>query len=184
MKTFKQIALLCLSLLIPSCFSGHLRTGPDWEYKPRNALKSQANKEGKELKIKVISDGLGSIANSRANWGLLLNSPEKITLEKVKPLIAKFITALVDTMYENPLFADYYKKSLAESGYERTHLGLQDLAFRLDFWDENVDRPLYPYIAQVRLADGIVYYYYANPKTGALEETAKEPFYYTPKVSR
>ncbi len=182
MKRLKEFSIFCLTICLPSCFSAKSQSGPEWEYKPRNALVDKATLAGKPLDITVISQGLGMIADCEANWGLLLNSPKKVTIEDVKPFIKQFVTELLDYMYENPLFANRYKEFFKLAKYEKSQLGLNDLAFRLDFWDENVERQLRPYLAEVRLADSTVYYYYTNETTSGLEKVLEEPFFYTPKT--
>lgn len=182
MKILKKFLLSCLVFLFPSCLLGYYDTGPVWDWKPRQVLEDKANAAGQEIQAKVISRGLGSIANSKtAPWGLLLISKEKMTIEQTKPFVRYFITILMDCIYENPIFANYYTEIVKTFKQDKSSLGLQSLAFRIDFWDENVNRQPYPYVAEVRLADGIIYYYYANATTEALEEAATEPFQYIPK---
>jgi hypothetical protein len=38
----------------------------------------------------------------------------------------------------------------------------EQLAFRISFWDENIDRQIAPYIAEIRLLDGKLKYYTAD----------------------
>lgn len=182
MEVLKKFLFICLVLFFPSCIFGYYDTGPRWDYRPRQVLADKANSAGKEIQAKVISRGLGTLADSKtAPWGLLLISKEKITIEQLRPFVDYFITNLMDCIYENPIFANYYTENVKTFKNDTSSLGLQSLAFRIDFWDENVDRQLYPYVAEVRLADGMVYYYYANKITGALEEAVTEPFQYRPK---
>ena len=36
------------------------------------------------------------------------------------------------------------------------------IAFRINFWDENIDRPVAPYIAEIRLLDDKLSYFTAD----------------------
>ncbi len=38
----------------------------------------------------------------------------------------------------------------------------EHIAFRISFWDENIDRPVQPYIAEIRYFDGVFKYYTAD----------------------
>jgi hypothetical protein len=38
----------------------------------------------------------------------------------------------------------------------------EHIAFRISFWDENIDRPIQPYIAEIRCFDGVFKYYTAD----------------------
>ena len=38
----------------------------------------------------------------------------------------------------------------------------EQLAYRISFWDENIDRPVAPYIAEIRLLDGKLSYFTAD----------------------
>lgn len=54
---------------------------------------------------------------------------------------------------------------------------VEHLAFRISFWDESVDRPSMPYIAQIWLLDGKIKYYTADEKQSLVlvhEETCAE----------
>jgi hypothetical protein len=38
----------------------------------------------------------------------------------------------------------------------------EQFAYRISFWDENIDRPVAPYIAEIRLLDGKLSYFTAD----------------------
>ena len=38
----------------------------------------------------------------------------------------------------------------------------EQFAYRISFWDENIDRPVAPYIAEIRLFDGELSYFTAD----------------------
>lgn len=42
-------------------------------------------------------------------------------------------------------------------------------AIKIAYWDEEMNRPLLPYIADVRLQEGNITYYTADPITQALQ---------------
>ncbi len=51
-----------------------------------------------------------------------------------------------------------------------TDINSSKLGFKIGFWNENVDRPLAPYLAHILVADRTVKYYYADSNTQALQE--------------
>ena len=51
------------------------------------------------------------------------------------------------------------------------------IAFRINFWDENIDRPVAPYIAEIRLLDDKLSYFTADENQRLVlvfEETVKD----------
>lgn len=49
-------------------------------------------------------------------------------------------------------------------------------AFRIDFWDEQVDRQMPPFLAEVFFVQGTISYYQAEPETQELRLVLKEPY--------
>lgn len=78
-------------------------------------------------------------------------------------------------MPRHPAFS-YARKKFAEK-YPRESAIVKNemMSFRLAFWDENMERSFYPYLAQIQLVDHKLYYYYADPKTQALLDPIVEP---------
>ena len=54
------------------------------------------------------------------------------------------------------------------------------LGLKIAFWDENVNRYPEPYLSQIKVINGIIYYYQVNPKDQSLgkpyTETLEEAF--------
>lgn len=109
-------------------------------------------------------------ANPKVTWVADFMSRQKMTREQLQPIIEK-----VARIYERQLLADIvfeeyhaFMRSIYPKSYKK-YASKGQIAFKLTFWDENFDRPLYPYIAQVRYVAGEIFYYYANTETQALE---------------
>ena len=49
-------------------------------------------------------------------------------------------------------------------------------AFRIDFWDERVDRQMPPLLAEIFFVQGTISYYQADPETQELRLVLKEPY--------
>lgn len=184
--TFKKLNAL---FIILSTFSSSLlpadvfqTSGPEYERIPRNNLSKAAITIGAPYHLKVIGASLGHIAGAthaqHVTWGLMFTSPDKLTLKEAKPMVTNVTRELLKVMYKDPSFANYFSESLRlGSSYTLRVVTDNELAFRIDFWDENVDRPLYPYVAQIRLLQSKLYYHYADPKTQGLQEPfLVEPF--------
>ena len=187
---FKKVICIFFSLnfIISSFLQNH--TGPEYSATPYNHLDEAAIKFGAPYKLKLISSSLGTLAAAKDSyvtpWGLLFTCKEKLTLEQAEKLATEFTSKLLQTMYEDPSFKNYFEMFFKEYPYgNKMSLSDSSLAIRIDFWDEHVDRPLYPFIAEIRYADENFYYYYADPKTQALQPPAFiEPFCYSKRKKR
>jgi hypothetical protein len=152
---------------------GATHVGPAYDTRPRNHLDAFSKKLAKQLQLKLLYSGTRSLVDAeQAIWTLSLTSSQKFTLEQARKLAADLTYRLLCKIYEDPSFANYCKISATK--WRSEELKEEYVGFRLAFWDENVDRPLYPYVAQVRLADGNLYFYYADPQTQALQEPIVE----------
>lgn len=119
--------------------------------------------------LKLLDFCSGLIADSRiAYYGYHLTSSQPMTIDEARPLMAEIICYLLNVMYCDPHFENYF-------AMRKLPFNNNLVAIRLAFWDEHVNRPLYPYLAQVRLSDSNVYYHYADPKTQSLQEPIVEP---------
>ncbi len=116
-----------------------------------------------------------------------LADDRKLTLEQGKRLAAEMLKMTLDLGLSTPIYERYFKELKADYQTYTNSSTMQRAAakvpervtpdlfgFKVGFWDENVDRPLYPYLAQIRAAAGKVYFYYADPKTQALQEPPAE----------
>ena len=98
-----------------------------------------------------------------------------MTIEEVRPIVESIANRmLVLKVYRDLVFALSRQKfaDLMPHYYPEVRDDLD--GFRLTFWDKHMDRPLKPNIAQVRLIDSKLYYFYAVTKTQALEEPIVE----------
>jgi hypothetical protein len=49
-------------------------------------------------------------------------------------------------------------------------VGPNRIGLRIGFWDANIDRPMPPHLAQIKVVEGKILYYQANPKDQSLQE--------------
>lgn len=168
MRWMYRVVLLTVAGLL----MGAKHIGPSYDTKPRYALDAFAKKLAKQHHLEFLNSGLGGLAGAKQGiWALSLVSREQMTLDEGRKLATAITRQLLHKVFTDPLFARYCQKSCRAGSEE---LKPEHVAFRLAFWDENTDRPLYPYLAQVRLAEGKLYFHYADPKTQALQEPIVE----------
>jgi hypothetical protein len=152
---------------------GFKHMGPAYDTRARNALDLFAKEFAKKHSLIFLNSGVCSLADAKeAIWVISLTSSQKVTLEEGRALAADLTYQLLYQVFHNPLYAHYCQKA----AYLRRSADVKEtfVGFRLAFWDQNTDRPLYPYLAQIRLADGNLYYHYADPETQALQEPLVE----------
>lgn len=163
--------LACFLTFSPSLDAVRKHVGPSYDSNPRNALDKFAETLTKPYQLKLLISGLGGIVDSKTGlWALHFTSQQKMTLDQARPLAVHIASELINFMYTNPFFAEYMR----QEGRGRV-LSLEDMGYKIAFWDENVDRPLSPYLAEIRLRNGELYYYYADPQTQALQRPLVEP---------
>jgi len=146
---------------------GATHYGPAYDTRPRYALDAFAKELAREYQLEFLNSGLGALADAEQGiWALSLVSRQEITLEQGRQLATAIAHKLLDKVFTDPLFAQYCQK---RNRFHKDELKREYVAFRLAFWDKKTNRPHYPFLAQIRLADGNLYYHYADPETQALQ---------------
>lgn len=165
----KKIALLPLLGICALLLISAKHSGPSYETRPRYRLDKYADEIAKKYNLQVLTTGLGTLADAkRAPWGISFVSNQNLTIEQGRILANALTAQLLSKIFEDPSFANYWKNR--PSG----ELKREDLAFRLAFWDQQTNRPLYPYLAQIRLVEGALYFHYADPLTQSLQDPIVE----------
>lgn len=93
-----------------------------------------------------------------------LRGSQNINLEQAKALATRCNKELVSFAQTSQLYKDYIKERSTwknEQHPSPTPIPEQ-FAYRISFWDENIDRPVAPYIAEIRLLDGKLVYFTAD----------------------
>lgn len=105
------------------------------------------------------------------SWGFALTGNESTfkTLEEIRPIALDLANSFLELVNTDENFKEYQRLrrprliDLDKVSLEKV------IAFKVAYWDKNFDRPLAPYIADFRFMDGKFSYYYADPKTQALQ---------------
>jgi hypothetical protein len=107
---------------------------------------------------------VGEHYHDSRHFNFALRGSQYLKLDEARKLAAKCSQELFDFVCKDPCCLKYVKERSTwprEKHPSPTPIPEQ-LAFRISFWDESVDRPLAPYIAQIWLLDGILKYYTAD----------------------
>ncbi len=184
--------LLLIASLVTSCDRSFSPKQSDPTLLPRiyedeaiEVLRVEGNKVGARYDLSVLAISVGTIVHAPHSVlrGVLFSSPQKLTLEEGIALATTVESALLNAVYQNPIFAKYCESMNVVQKVDYHKISDSQVGIRVAFWDENVNRPLYPYLAEIRAFEGKIYCYYANPTTQALEEDPVIRSYaYTPPV--
>jgi hypothetical protein len=101
--------------------------------------------------------------DSRA-FDFALRSSQSISLEQAKALATRCNKELVSFAQTSQVYKDYIKErsTWKHERYPSPTPIPEQFAYRISFWDENIDRPVAPYIAEIRLLDGKLSYFTAD----------------------
>lgn len=168
MKRMLSIALLCC--VLPLWVMGNAL-----DDKITKVLVAEGQKLGEQYHLTLLNTGYGTIARAKEGaWAIHWTCDRSMTIDQARPMAQAMAQRMQKMMQADPLFKKYCaeRNKYSSSPFELTS---DKLAFRLAYWDANVDRPLHPYLAEVRLADNFIYYHYADPKTQALLDPICEP---------
>lgn len=169
-KIFKLIGTLSCIFF---CSAAHY--GPKYQVKTMETLDRFGINLAKKYDLTFLNSGSGIlVGHEMGTWALNFTSCKNMKLEEARPLAVEMVQAVLSKMYSDPLFANYIAISSKGSKWLPKELDNTLIGFKISFWDKNVDRPLHPYLAQVRFAEGKVHYHYADPKTQALQEPIVE----------
>ncbi len=179
-KKIQQFILLTLCSFSVLSLSSFLHYGPAYCRDAANAIDTISISIAKENDLTYIGEGMGSsIGANKSTWASFYTCLKKLTIEEACALAGKAQTALLDKVYEQSVFDTYYQES------NKNHLtpkpeqvSENSVATKIAFWDENVDRPMHPYLAEIRVIGEEFLCYYADPKTQALEAPLIRPFHY------
>ncbi len=110
--------------------------------------------------------------------GLRFTSDQQLTLEEGEKLIAQVVADFIEQVIQNKSREENWLETTFKNSPE--HKEEYDFAnhpfasrwffVRLAFWDANVERPPFPYIAQIEVEHDKVQFCYADPKTQKLSK--------------
>ena len=168
------VVLLCLCTGCQKEFKG-----PAYVNKMRQNFEEFAEHTSEKYDVEWFRTGLGFAAgvgrlidSYRCHYAFNFVSSKLLDQDEARKLATSMAHDLIESMYHNEAYAEWLVDSheLMPKSYPSTELEVENMGFKLTFWDENTDRPLAPCVAQVRFVEGELRYYYADPETQALQE--------------
>jgi hypothetical protein len=173
-----------LSTSIPRSKSDHPIKVPEYvQPSPHSSPMSQAvfsfeRAFCKANNLHIVSFGdAGAAPDKSRAFTFILRGEQQVSLEEAQRIARSCSKGLFDFVCHNQTCLDYMQERstwefLKDPAIfpEPRHLG-----FRISFWDENVDRPSAPYIAEIRLFDSVLQYFTAD-ENQILKLTYEEPF--------
>ena len=136
---------------------------------------------GAEAKLCLTTVGtVGKHYFDARNFDFAMWGSQRLNLEEARALSARCCKALLEFARTNQVYKEYIKRSSTDkyakyAKYPSATPIPEQFAFRISFWDENIDRQPQPYIAEIRLLDGTLSYFTAN-ENQQLVLTFEEPF--------
>lgn len=151
--------------------------GAPYEIKSQYHLDKIGKKFAKKNALKCLNSSLDShlTGSEKCVWSLNFICRKDMTLEEARPIVKALTKTLFEAIHKDPVFQEHLTIAYEKNKKERYKAFTKEsVGFRLAFWNKEIDRPMHPYLAQIRLADGKVYYHYADPKTQALLDPVVE----------
>lgn len=165
--------LLCLFLLFCPLLFAAKYPGLPIEVKANTALEKHCLELCKIHQLKFLNIALGHICDApNAIWGISLTSGRHLKIDEARPIAKSMTQDLLHFINNSPPISVVYE--LYSKSSPPPPMSNDLLCYKIVFWDENVDRPQPPYIAQIRYANDNLYYYYANAAQ-VLSEPIVEP---------
>jgi hypothetical protein len=126
----------------------------------------------KENEMKYLNRGCGLILDSpRILYELSLMSHHAWTIEEARPVIVGMIYHFLNLLYNDKTIVAHVKYIHELMPKAKTpDLTHDKIGLKIGFWDMNIDRPLPPHLAQIKVVEGKIFYYQANPKDQTLQE--------------
>jgi hypothetical protein len=135
--------------------------------------KQLANKNG----MKYLIAGVGSVVDSRiVAWDISLTCDREMTVEQARPMVVNMIQDFWQKVNQDPVFVTCLKIMHQKQPQYDPVLTPKRMGMKIAFWDKNVDRPLPPNLAQIKVMEGSIYYFQANPKDQSLQDPFVESF--------
>jgi hypothetical protein len=118
----------------------------------------------KKYKMEYLNIGVGTIVDSNVvALDTSLVDHRSLTLEQARPIVVAMIRDLLHEVYHNPAYAAYLKKNGQEIAWYDPVLSPKRFGIKIAFWDKDVNRPSPPYLSQIKISEGLIHYFYANP---------------------
>ena len=153
-------------------------TGPESERAVSWLIDDYAEAYCKKNNMELIHIGGFTDATKNIWFGMWLRSFSNQTLEDARVQVRALVKDFLHTL-ENDECAQFCLQETQNSIFYRKtpNVAILDLlGVKIAYWDQNVNRPLPPYLAEITFYDHKFRYYQADPKTQALVLCFEEAF--------
>ncbi len=124
-----------------------------------------------------ISTGTLSSETTVDLFGLWVTAKTKETIQSGRALALAFTNAYLTDLKSHKDTYVYYEHDCKKwPKIYSSPLSLKNVQIRIAFWDEEVERPQAPYLAEIGFQHGKFIYYQADPQTQALTLVFEEAY--------
>ncbi len=169
--------VLSFSFVSTSTYSGEFveYDGPKSEIPPYEAMERYAYAAAKKHDIILHNITPSVVFRMKHLYGLWFISYREYTLEEGRALAGDIIGSFYTMLSTDPAMIENFAYYRSLPGRESDEL-VDMIGLRIAYWDENVDRPKQPALAEIRFFDKRMHYYVADPKTQALQLVYEESY--------
>lgn len=155
-----------------SFFSDSLPEDVIYDKIVREKFKIKAEQLASQCHIKHLSCQTGAMIDSQeVVWCAKYMIQYPLNIEEARPIVQGIFRNLLELGKNEPCFTEYIVATgkRFKIAKDRT-LNARLFGLKIGFWDEEMNRPLYPNLAQIVVKENKIFYYYADPQTQALQE--------------
>ncbi len=172
LRAMKFIYLFVVGLVLIQCQTLPMRKIA--ENRVVELVQANGKLVARDTDLEYIGWGLGSLLDVESSiskgdgmiWAINLVDHKQLTLDEARVEILSVFDNYKQLTVDNPNFMKTYQVYTETNGdplFNETKIGI-----KLAFWDENVDRPRPPYVAQIRVAKGEIKYFFVADETQRL----------------
>lgn len=174
-----RVASLLLMVLVSASMTAEsieeMRAVVEQEKKSCQAIESFAkNYDGGRFSL--IACGPFSYLPEGAIFGVWVTSKNKETIGSGRDLAVAFTKAYLAELTTNKDTSKWYEYHLLQPKRFSGKLSVKNVGIKIAFWNEQVERPQSPYLAEIDFYGDMFRYYEADPKTHALRLVLEESY--------
>jgi len=169
--------LICV--LFSNCNMLHAFSWP-WEEVNQSTVTTEHLKDfgqqlGDKYKLKYLNNGVGTVVDSKnVAYDLSFMCNHCVTIDQSRKLAKNIMNDFWRfASTDKEIYKDMQVYCKILKNYDPI-LTPNRLGMKLSFWDKNMNRLPAPYISQVIVSDGFIYFYTADPKDQSLQNPAVE----------
>ncbi len=178
MKAIKKVVklVLCCTFAITSKLSASSLNPAEMEKQTGIAIKGFV-KDYQDGRFTYISQGKFFYLPMEAMFGVWVTAKTQETVPSGRALALAFTKAYLAEVQRNKDTVNKYDYMCETFPTKYSgKLGMKNIAVKIAFWDENLERPKAPYLSEIDFYQGKFRYYEADPKTQALKLVLEESY--------